>query len=52
MYLSEQVFNVFFLSKTVTDLGIKRVVLSGERADKVLEVICILNTHLGKFQRN
>jgi asparagine synthase (glutamine-hydrolysing) len=35
---------MYFLSKAITDLGIK-VVLSGEGADEIFEAICTLVTH-------
>jgi asparagine synthase (glutamine-hydrolysing) len=40
---------MYFLSKAITESGIK-VVLSGEGADEILEVICILEMRLP--QRN
>jgi asparagine synthase (glutamine-hydrolysing) len=43
---------MYFLSKAISDLGIK-VVLSGEGADEVLEVIYTLEMHLlPNFKRN
>jgi asparagine synthase (glutamine-hydrolysing) len=44
---------MYFLSKAITESGIK-VVLSGEGADEILEVICILEMRLPQrnFKRN
>jgi asparagine synthetase B (glutamine-hydrolysing) len=50
LFLLEQVFHVL-CQKAITESGIK-VVLSGEGADEVLEVICILKCPFSRgFQK-
>jgi asparagine synthase (glutamine-hydrolysing) len=51
--ISEQSVPMYFLSKAITESGIK-VVLSGEGADEILEDICTLEMHLRQrnFKRN